>query len=138
MFGAKRAQAEAAVLEANASFYRAFRHADFAAMSRLWAEQAPVACFHPGGPAVVGRRSVLESWKQILRAPVAMRCDKPTVHLLGESAFVTCYEGNGDRAAHLACTNTFVLEDGTWRMVHHQAGPLSNPIPKPAPPSSVN
>jgi ketosteroid isomerase-like protein len=138
MFGVKRADTEADVLEANASFYRAFSRADYASMSRLWAERAPVACFHPGAPLLVGRAQVLESWKQILRGPVPMRCDHAVVHLLGDVAFVTCYEGNGDRPAHLAATNAFVLEDDRWRMVHHHVGPLSSPIAKPAPPSKAN
>lgn len=138
MFGAKRAEIEAAVLEANATFYRAFRRADLASMSRLWAERAPVACFHPGAPVLVGRAQVLESWKQILRGPVPMRCDHPVVHLLGEAAIVTCYEGSGERPAHLAATNAFVLEEDQWRMVHHHVGPLSSPMAKPAPPSAAN
>jgi ketosteroid isomerase-like protein len=138
MIEAKRAQTEAAVLEANSSFYRAFTRADYPAMARLWAEQAPVACFHPGAPVIAGRRPVLESWRQILRAPLPMRCDHAMVHLLGDTAFVTCYEASGNRPAHLAATNGFVLEDGSWRMVIHQAGPLSNPLPRPAPPSAAN
>lgn len=42
-----------------------------------------------------------------------------------------CYEGIEAQPAHLAATNAFVLEDGAWRMVHHHAGPLSQPIPEP-------
>jgi ketosteroid isomerase-like protein len=141
MFEPKRAATEAAVLQANAMFYRAFTRGDHAAMSELWARRAPVACFHPASPVLVGREAVLESWSQILRAPTPapMRCDHALVHLAGEAAaVVTCYEGNGERPAHLAATNVFVLEDGAWRMAHHHAGPLSSPIPKPADPASVN
>jgi len=32
----------------------------------------------------------------------------------------------------------FVLEDGGWRMVHHHAGPLASPIPKPGRYSAAN
>jgi ketosteroid isomerase-like protein len=135
-----RSEDEAAILVANAAFYRAFSKGDYAAMSALWAERAHVACFHPTAPAILGRDAVLESWRQILRnAPsFDMRCDRPVVHLAGGAAFVTCYEGNGEHPAHLAATNVFVLEDGSWRMVHHHAGPLAAPIAKPATYSAAN
>src|SRR3546814_17800766 len=46
-------------------------------------------------------------------------------HRCGEAAFVTCYEVIGDSL--LAATNIFVLEDGGWKLVHHQAGPCNLP-----------
>lgn len=135
-----RSEAEAAILQANAAFYRAFSQGSYAAMADLWARGAPVACVHPASAVITGRTSVLESWREILREPPPqeMRCDRPVVHLLGEAALVTCYEGNGKHPAHLSATNVFVLEGGTWRMVHHHAGPLSRPRPSAAPPSPLN
>jgi ketosteroid isomerase-like protein len=121
-----------AVLRANASFYTAFTHGDINAMSELWAERAPVTCFHPGAGLLQGRTQVLAAWRQIIAgsAPFELRCDQPVVQLLAATtAVVMCYEGNGERAAHLAATNIFVLEDGRWRMVHHQAGPLAQEVP---------
>ena len=132
---------EAAVLQANAAFYRAFSRGDFVAMSDLWARRTPVACLHPNAPAIYGREHVLESWRRILRGamPFELRCDRPTPLLLGDAVVVTGYEANGDRPAHLAATNVFVLEDGMWRMVHHHAGPLASPIAAPASsPPSIN
>jgi ketosteroid isomerase-like protein len=125
---------EADVLEANARFYRAFTRGDFAAMRDLWAEDAAVACVHPMSPVLLGRDAVLGSWQQILREapPMAMRCDQAVVHLAGEAALVLCYEGNGERPAHLAATNAFVREAGRWRMVHHHASPMARPIARPA------
>jgi ketosteroid isomerase-like protein len=125
---------EAAVLGANAMFYRAFTRGDYAAMSDLWAERAPVTCFHPGRQAVVGRSAVLDTWKQILggASNFQLRCDRAVVRILGDAAIVTCYEGSDDEPAHLAATNVFALEDGRWRMVHHHAGPLSTPVPRPS------
>jgi ketosteroid isomerase-like protein len=140
MAGSTRAEAEAAVLGANATFYRAFSDGDFGAMSKLWAERAPVSCFHPAARLLVGRSSVLGSWKQILGGTprFELRCDQPVVHVIGDAAIVNCYEASADEPAHLAATNVFVLEDGRWRMVHHHAGPISSPIPRPQPPLSVN
>jgi hypothetical protein len=131
---------EVAALQSNAAFYRAFSRGDIVAMSDLWARHTPVACLHPGAAVLQGREAVLASWRQILRGgmPFQMRCDNPTPLVVGETVLVTCYEANGDRPAHLAATNVFVLEDGVWRMVHHHAGPLSSPIAPPAAPSPLN
>jgi ketosteroid isomerase-like protein len=136
----ERVANEVAVLEANRDFYQAFSDGDFDAMNRLWAERAPVACMHPGLPAIVGRAAVLGSWKRILEDVEGweMSCRGARVHVLGGAAFVTCFEASGDRPAHLAATNVFVLEDGRWRMVHHQAGTLSEPIPTSSSPEAAN
>ena len=121
-----------AVLQANEAFYRAFSRGDYAAMSQLWARRAPVACLHPGSRLLSGRDAVLASFREILAAAPAWKMvgREATVHLLGEAAFVTCLEANGEQPAHLAATNVFVLEDGAWKMVHHHAGPLSVPAPR--------
>jgi ketosteroid isomerase-like protein len=126
----ERVEAEVAVLEANRRFYRAFSEGDYDSMNQLWAEHAPTACAHPGMGVIVGRSAILGSWKQILRqtAGWTMSCRAARVHLLGDVAFVTCLEANGDQPAHLVATNVFLLESGHWRMVHHQAGPLSQPV----------
>jgi hypothetical protein len=60
------ATTQAEVLEANATFYRAFTEGDYDTMSALWAERAPVTCFHPGARALIGRSAVLDTWRQIL------------------------------------------------------------------------
>jgi ketosteroid isomerase-like protein len=144
MSRASPSNAEAAVLRANASFYRAFSKGDSVAMGELWAEGVPVACIHPGSHALFGRAAVIESWGQILRnaPPFDLRCDSPVVRVFGNApgglAIVSCYEGNGERPAHLAATNVFVFEGGSWRMVHHHAGPMASPVPKPADPSRAN
>lgn len=131
---------EPAILRANELFYRAFSTGDYAAMARLWSEQAPVSCLHPGLPALVGREPVMQSWRQILTQSVqiTMRCDHAQVLLLGETAVVTCYEANGDEPAHLAATNVFVREADSWRMVHHHAGPLARVISRTPPPAGLN
>jgi ketosteroid isomerase-like protein len=131
---------EAAIYSANSSFYRAFSAGDYAAMSRLWAQQAPISCVHPGMPAILGRDSVMESWAQILNgaAPFVMRADHAQAHILGEIAIVTCYEANGDQPAHLTATNVFVLEAEAWRMVHHHAGPLARTIARQGPGGELN
>jgi ketosteroid isomerase-like protein len=136
---------EAAVLAANAAFYRAFAERDEAAMEALWAREAPVACVHPGWEALVGRAAVLESWRDILANPSAPRveCLSATAHVMGDAAFVLAVESI--QSTELVATNLFVREDGAWKMVHHHAGLLAGrrsrrppPAAPPKPKSSLN
>ena len=83
-----------AVLAANLEFYRAFTTRDLAAMDALWARAAPVACIHPGWPALADRDAIMESWRNILGNPGAPRiaCYDERVLLYGEAALVVCEE----------------------------------------------
>ena len=118
-----------AILFANDAFYTAFATGDLAAMDAAWAKRAPVCCIHPGWTALTDRDSIMESWRGILNAgpeggrrqTAAIRCVRPKVFLLGDAAWVACYEilPNGI----LIATNIFIPEDGAWHMVHHHAGP---------------
>ena len=117
----------AAVLFVNEAFYAAFRDRDFATLEDLWARRAPVACIHPGWQALDQRAEIMESWQAILGNPDTPRilCRNAEAFVLGESAFVVCYEVLGDSV--LVATNVFVQEDGAWKLVHHQAGPCNAP-----------
>jgi ketosteroid isomerase-like protein len=114
---------EAAILAANAAYYRAFASADFVAMSRLWADDE-VSCIHPGWPVLIGRPAILESYREILRNPNQERIEprNETVMAAGDQARVLCVEFVGGTA--LATTNLFKRVDGAWRMTHHQASPM--------------
>ena len=113
------------VLAANREFYRAFAERDLAAMESLWASVAPVACIHPGWNALRGRDLVLASWRSILGDGDVPRVvsENASVHVLGETAFVICEEHVGH--AMLVATNVFLHEHSRWKMVHHQASPVS-------------
>ena len=115
----------AALLSANEAFYDAFDTADLDAMSAIWASEHAVACLHPGAPPIFGREAVLRSWVEILTAPQrpAIQCVDPQAIAFHESGMVICREVLPGGA--LAATNVFVREGGVWRIVHHQAGPLS-------------
>jgi ketosteroid isomerase-like protein len=112
------------VLAANQSFYDAFARGDLPAIEALWARRAPVACIHPGWDALHGRAEVMASWRSILAGGSGppVRCTHPTAAVMGDSAYVVC--GESIEGAELVATNLFVREDGTWKMVHHQAGPV--------------
>ena len=122
---------EAVVLFANEAFYAAFASGDAEAMDQLWSRRETVTCIHPGWQTVTGRESVMETWTAILGGGSApsIACKHATARALGDTAYVLCYEVVGSSV--LAATNVFVREDGTWRLVHHQAGASS--LPKDAP-----
>ena len=120
------AQEVEAVLASNREFYRAFRERDLAAMERLWADNIPVACIHPGWDALTSRSDIIDSWRGILanRQSPRIRCQDEAVLFVGETAMVLCHEIIGDQA--LIATNVLVKQDTSWRLVHHQATPLAS------------
>lgn len=134
------------VLDANERFYRAFHERDADAMDALWARSAPLACIHPGWGPILGRDEVLRSWREILANPETpiVECDAPEVTLLGDVAHVICVERvelpGEDGTALFIATNLFAREDGAWRLVHHQASPLSDDRAdvEPTPPRLLN
>jgi len=143
---------EVAVLAANDAFYAAFDAEDAAAMDLVWAKDGPCACIHPGWDPLVGRVAVLDAWRQILsggRAP-SIRVDSARVLVYGgaqsrdgDVAIVLCVERvtqrGGPGAALLAATNVFVRQEGTWRISHHHAGPVSQDQEKESvPPEKLN
>lgn len=120
-------------LFANERFYAAFAAGDAGAMERLWAETAPLLCVHPGAAPLAERPRILESWRAILADPgvAGMRMDSPRLQRHGEVALVSCYERLG--GSTLIALNGFVVENGTPRMVLHQAGACHDAPPAPPP-----
>ena len=116
-----------AVLAANEAFYAAFNAKDTTAMDALWARTSPVACVHPGWNILSGREEVLASWEGILTNPGQPRIVAGGAEVLldsGEIAIVTCRELVA--GSPLAATNTFLREDGGWKLVHHHSSPVAN------------
>jgi uncharacterized protein (TIGR02246 family) len=122
-----------AILAANAAYYRAFATGDFAAMSRIWADDG-VSCIHPGWPALIGRSAILDSYRAILHSAnrVHIVPRDATAIVAGGEARVLCVEIV--EGAALAATNCYRRVDGAWRMVHHQASPIAVPVEDSEPP----
>ncbi len=116
-----------AVLFVNQAFYDAFRARDLATMDALWSHDEPVTCIHPGWRALEGRDDVMESWEGILTGDSApdIICRNAEAHLLGDLAYVICYEVIGNTV--LVATNVLRRSGGGWLLVHHQAGPCDLP-----------
>jgi hypothetical protein len=121
---------DAALLFANEAFYRAFADRDMRAMRDVWADDAPTACTHPGWSPLIGSDSVLASWQAILSGAGApdIECRAIKAFTIGDSGVVLCYERIGDDT--LVATNVFVRRGSVWKMVHHHAGPLAQPLPE--------
>lgn len=112
-----------AVLAANLEFYRAFGCGDYVGMDALWARRAAVLCLHPGWAAIEGREAVMDSWRRVLGDPdFRIMCHDERAHVYGDVAIVLCEEELA--GGLLAATNVFIREDGTWRMIHHQASAI--------------
>ncbi|MCA9604934.1 MAG: nuclear transport factor 2 family protein [Myxococcales bacterium] len=128
------------VRAANEAFYAAFRARDFAAMDRLWARRAAPRCVHPGWDVLRGRAPVIQSWRGILGNPSApsIEATDVDVSVIGDVAIVTCHEGERGQPTQIVATNVFVREDGAWRIAHHHAGPLADPLPPTPDPRDLN
>jgi ketosteroid isomerase-like protein len=125
------------VLGVNEAFYDAFSRRDMDALERLWAEDGPLACVHPGWDAIRGKAAVLASFRAILEggASPRIRCFDASAHLFGDVAFVVCRESVS--GAEVVATNVFTrgqTGDDRWKMVHHHAGPVSARRPSSTPP----
>jgi ketosteroid isomerase-like protein len=115
------------ILKANQSFYDAFAAGDYDRLEKQWINADEISVIHPGSTVLHGRQAVMSSWRQILDSSDSsdIRCANPKVYLLGDTAYVICNEVFPE--GQLIATNIFRLEDNTWRMVHHQAGPDNRP-----------
>jgi hypothetical protein len=114
-----------AVLAANEKFYIAFANHDIVSMESLWSSHHDISVIHPGWSSLHGRQSVMSSWNQIMSTDELpeISCINARVNILGDVALIICTELLSD--AKLIATNTFCLESEGWKMIHHQAGPLS-------------
>jgi ketosteroid isomerase-like protein len=119
---------ETEVLSRNRAFYAAFAQRDLVRMDDLWAKEAAVACVHPGWQPIRGRPQVMASWRAILAQENSphIKCEGATASIVGETAIVLCEELLDD--GRLVATNLFVREEGEWRICHHQAGPMAQPL----------
>jgi len=117
-----------ALVLANDAFYAAFADGDRDAMEALWATTAPVACVHPGAPALHGRAAVMRSWQEILLNPPGIAHSSAQANLVRGVGFVTCLEHLEEGT--LAASNVFVWEDSRWKLIHHHSGALASLDPE--------
>lgn len=111
---------EARLIDANDRFYHLMRAGDLDGMAELWARHRLISCTHPGRSMLIGREAVMESWRLILTGnPPSVWAETSRAVLTGKSAFVLTIERID--GSELMASNGFVVEDGAWRMINHQA-----------------
>ena len=113
---------------ANDAFYLAFNNRDFSQMEALWASFHPCVCIHPGWGPLFGRDDVLESWQEIFEGQsddFRVISHGSRVLPMGDVHAVVCYEQLP--GGWLIATNSFVMEEGEPRLVHHQASQCAPP-----------
>ncbi|MDY0885131.1 nuclear transport factor 2 family protein [Dongia soli] len=117
---------------ANEAFYRAFAALDGDLMAEVWAQETEARCLHPGAQPIRGRERILTSWQEIFAnsEPNSISFQVQDIALVNGVGIVCCFEAvNGHFGV---ATNLFVREGALWRMIHHQAGPISAPPQKQA------
>ena len=112
---------------ANEAFYRAFASLDLALMADVWARETEVRCLHPGAHPILGRDQVMASWREIFAnsetGSISFQVREAT--MASGIGIVCCFEAvNGHFGI---ATNLFAREGKSWRMIHHQAGPVAAP-----------
>jgi len=114
------------VLKVNEAFYSALINGDYQAMESLWSHASEVAVIHPGWPPLHGREAVMDSWQRILDggSTRGMYCANAVCYQMSDAAFVICTESFPE--GELVATNIYVREDGDWKIVHHQGGPIQS------------
>jgi len=123
------------VLEANASFYRAFEEADFDAMSDLWEHSDRVACVHPGWASLHGWAEVSASWAALFgggqRLQFILTDERVVVEGdvgwvgVDENLLTADADGGLGTTGTVAALNMFVRSGEGWRMVAHHGSPVA-------------
>lgn len=120
---------EAAIREANETFYRALSVKDLSIMESVWAHEPGVRCIHPGWDLLEGWEMVRESWSLIFRNPVRLLVtpSEIVIRQSGDMVWVSCLETikAGNAVTLARATNLFVRARDGWKMVLHHASQVS-------------
>ena len=123
-----RGNSNAGVLDCNERFYQAFRKSDMRLMRAVWGTGEHVQCLHPGSACISGDTQVMASWEIVFSSMppgqgLDVNCEQVRVHATETWGYITCVErvDSDTGAGTLAATNVFEVQDGEWKMIHHQA-----------------
>ncbi len=135
-----------ALRAANEAFYAAFESLDLERMTQLWAQKTTITCVHPGWDLLIGHDAVMQSFRGIFEGTHEMRfrVEVGAITAGTDLGWVLCREillttvQGAEVENAMTAINTFVLEEGTWRIAHHHASPvLAGRAQRPRPPESV-
>jgi ketosteroid isomerase-like protein len=130
-----------AVLDAYHRAGHAFGRGDPAPMKSLWSRRDDVTLANPLGPPRRGWSDVEETMDRVaplLRDAERLDCERISKYVTDDLAFVVEIErlpglkiGGSDEATptSLRVTTVFRREDGSWRIMHRHADPITSPRP---------
>lgn len=116
--------------DTEAQFYEALQQGDIERLMAVWADDEDIVCVHPGGPRLIGRSAIRNSFDGIFAngaIPASpeqvhrMQTMTTAVHHLAERVSVATSEGT--RTAWVLATNVYLKTEEGWRMVVHHASP---------------
>jgi hypothetical protein len=118
-------------LDAERSFYDAFRTLDLDAMRHIWDASDEIVCVHPWADSLTGNRAVMTSWETILSggSPTEISHSLTSSLEIGEFAFHHGHEQLTFNDAVptttvIVVTNAFRLTEHGWRMTLHHGSPI--------------
>ena len=109
------------IVEANNAFYRAFNERDIGAMSLAWSSDPFTTCIHPHSNVLKKREEVFESWRAILENPSQIKIISAIEHIHQYENMAVTVGRELAAGVPIAVTNSFIREDGQWKMLHHHA-----------------
>ena len=124
--------AEFGVRKSQSEFYEAVSSCDMDAMSDVWSTSSQIRCVHPGMASVEGRKGVMDSWQRYFSVPVppssssslfTIQPERTQIEICGLVAICSCVEKT-QGGGQLEALNIYKRENGSWKMILHQAGPI--------------
>lgn len=116
--------------DVEAAFYDALQRGDIDLLMECWAEEDDIVCVHPGGPRLLGKRTIRAAFETMF-AHGAIRA-KPlqvsrvsnlssAVHSVLEQVEIVLPDGL--HHALVVATNVYQCTPEGWRLVAHHASP---------------
>jgi len=125
------AQNEPAVAQATADFYSALNTlftGDGGPMKAAWSHAGDITYMGPEGAYLTGWEKIGPLWDDVAAAKLGGRVTPKAVHTVSgkDLALVTCVEQGENvvdgktETVEIRSSTVFRLEDGAWKVVHHQ------------------
>ena len=115
-------------MQAEESFYQAFRERDIEIMRHVWERSNEVICIHPGSTRIYSFELIIASWKEIFSAPdavnieitepVYVHTEDMSIHYVKENLSI-----DNKFAGLVNATNIYRHTQVGWKMIAHHATP---------------
>lgn len=118
---------------AEAYFYEAFAQLDAELMAAVWSDSEAVFCLHPGGRPLLGKPTVLESWRKMFEGarPLVLSYLVVRQQVAGDMALHLVEErlssADGRHRGLVMATNCYVRKGSGWYLLSHQGASLALP-----------